>query len=97
MTDIKNFIEDESKKGSVKILIYENKSGRMISNLSFKDGKFEGLEGSITIDGYMNRIVQFCTKDILIYINEILITDIKPRKIYQLEYFPEQEKTIDNE
>lgn len=91
--NIKDFIEDETKKGLVTVSIYESSSKKLISNLSFKNGKFEGIEGTITIDGYLNRIIQHCRKDINIYINNVLLTDIKPREIYLIEHIPELPKS----
>lgn len=88
---VKDFIEDESKKGPVTVTVTEERNGMTVplTGLTFKDGRFVGLDGSVvTIEGYLNRLIKYCTRDIRIFVNSVLLTDIKPREILLLTYDP---------
>lgn len=75
--DIKEFIKVELNKGDVIVEVLrlsDQQRSRLIFN---NDGKMKGSVNSITIYGYLDRLVRFSRQNILIYVNNILLTDIK--------------------
>lgn len=96
-THINEFIDDALKAGDLNVTVVYCVNGdtNMMkevgkSQLTFNsEGRIKGSESMVTIHGYLQRLVKYSRKNIMIYLNNQALTDIVPKPIYQIEHIPE--------
>jgi hypothetical protein len=73
---VKSFIEVRLKKGDIKV-ITKDVNGTGYSELEFdSEGYTKTLTEKAHIYGYIKRLLKFCKKDIIIYIDDMKLDHI---------------------